>query len=114
MSGTKCLMAGLVLSVVAGSNAAHATPLNPSCTNRDAVVTHLSKTYQEQPVAIGLASNGGVFEVLTNNAGTSWSIIVTMPDGTSCMVAPGNTGNRFSRPRLKPPASKGLCLVTAS
>ena len=69
MCGTKCLMAGLVLSVVAGSNAAHATPLNPSCTNRDAAVTYLSKTYQEQPVAIGLASNGGVFEVLTNNRG---------------------------------------------
>ncbi|MDG2270583.1 MAG: hypothetical protein P8M28_09250 [Alphaproteobacteria bacterium] len=89
MYRTKCLMAGLVLSVVAGGNVTHAAQPNPSCTDRNAAVTHLAKKYQEQPVAIGLASNGGVFEVLTNDAGSTWSIIVTMSDGTSCMVAAG-------------------------
>jgi hypothetical protein len=49
----------------------------------------LSKNYQEEPVAMGLASSGGVVEVLTNDKGSSWSIIVTMPSGKTCLVASG-------------------------
>jgi hypothetical protein len=89
MYRTKCLLAGLVLSVVADGNVTHAAQPHPSCTDRTAAVTHLAKKYKEQPVAIGLASNGSIFEVLTNDAGSTWSIIVTMPDGTSCMIAAG-------------------------
>ncbi|MBO6784952.1 MAG: hypothetical protein JJ899_17005 [Alphaproteobacteria bacterium] len=89
MFRTTSLIAGLVLSVVAGSNHAHAAQPNPSCTDRDSAVTHLARKYQEKPVALGLASNGSVIEVLTNDGGATWSIIVTMPDGTACMIASG-------------------------
>lgn len=89
MFGTKCLFAGLVLSVVAGSNIAGAAQPNHSCTDRASALAHLSKKYSEAPVAIGLANNGGVVEVLTDSAGATWSIIITMPDGTACMVAAG-------------------------
>lgn len=89
MFRTKRLFAGLVLSVVAGSSIAEAAQPNHSCTDRNSALSHLSKKFREEPVAIGLASNGGVVEVLTNNAGTTWSIIITMPDGTACMVAAG-------------------------
>jgi hypothetical protein len=37
---------------------------------------------------MGLVSNGAVLEVLTSDKG-SWTIIVTRPDGTSCVVAAG-------------------------
>ncbi|MDA0786882.1 MAG: hypothetical protein O3B37_11405 [Proteobacteria bacterium] len=89
MFGTKSLFAGLVLSVVAGSNFAEAAQPNHSCTDRTSALTHLSKKYSEEPVAIGLASNGGVVEVLTDSAGSTWSIIITMPDGMACIVASG-------------------------
>ena len=52
-------------------------------------MSHLSSAYRERTVALGLASNGGVLEILTNEAGTTWSIILTTPDGVSCMVATG-------------------------
>ena len=89
MFRTNSLFAGLVLSVVAGSNFANAAQPNPSCTDRESAVSHLAQKYREKPVALGLASNGGIIEVLTNDAGSIWSIIVTMPDGTACMIATG-------------------------
>ena len=38
--------------------------------------------------ATNLASNGTVLEVLASNKG-SWTIILTKPDGMSCVVASG-------------------------
>ncbi len=90
MLRTNSVIAGLVLSVVAGSgNAVAAQPDKNSCTDRSSALSHLSKNYQEQPVAMGLASSGGVVEVLTNDKGSSWSIIVTLPTGVTCLVASG-------------------------
>jgi len=90
MLRTYSVFAGLVLSVVASSgNAVAAQPNQTNCTDRSSALKHLSAAYQEEPVAMGLASSGGVIEVLTNDKGTSWSIIVTMPSGVTCLVASG-------------------------
>lgn len=87
--GTQSLFAGLVLSVVAGSNIAEAAQPSHSCTDRTSALTHLAKKYSEAPVAIGLASNGGVVEVLSEPAGSTWSIIITIPHGMACIVVSG-------------------------
>ncbi len=90
MFRTYSIIAGLVLSVVASSgNALADQPNQTNCTDRSSALSHLSKTYREQPVAMGLASSGGIVEVLTNDKGSSWSIIVTMPSGVTCLVAAG-------------------------
>ena len=89
MFRAKHLLTGLALSVAANTNIAQATPPKDAFTDRDSAVSHLSSAYRERTVALGLASNGGVLEILTNEAGTTWSIIVTTPDGVSCMVATG-------------------------
>ena len=61
----------------------------PACTKRTDVVKHLANKYSEAPVAIGLANNGGVIEVLSSKKGDSWTIIITMPNSTACMIAAG-------------------------
>lgn len=71
-----------------GLNQASATQ-QPACTKRTDVVKHLANKYSEAPVAIGLANNGGVIEVLSSKEGSSWTIIITMPNGTACMIAAG-------------------------
>ena len=92
MFRTNSVIAGLVLSVVAGSgNAVAAQPNQTNCTDRARALSHLSKTYQEQPIAKGLASSGGVVELLTNDKGASWSINVTLPTGVTCLVAEGES-----------------------
>lgn len=81
------LLAGIALC--ASANTAAANESGIACTDRDSAVTHLPTKYSEHTVALGLASNGGVLEILTDEAGATWSIIVTTPDGLSCMVANG-------------------------
>lgn len=59
------------------------------CDERERVLTHLAKKYQEAPVAVGLTSGGGLIEVLSTGSGETWTIIVSNPDGVSCLVAAG-------------------------
>ena len=40
---------------------------------------------------MGLANNGGVLEILVSQSSESWTIIVTMPNGVSCLVAAGES-----------------------
>lgn len=65
------------------------------CTNRSEVLGHLANKYSEAPVALGLASNGGVIEVLASHSGNTWTIIITMPSGISCMLAAGENWERL-------------------
>ncbi len=61
------------------------------CTARTEVQGHLDSKYSEAPVAMGLANNGGVIEVLSSGSGTTWTIIITMPNGVSCLLAAGES-----------------------
>jgi hypothetical protein len=80
----------LVPALTLGSfeTAAQAAAQAP-CSPRTDVLGHLAKKYGESPVAIGVTNKGGLVEVLTTGDGNTWTIIVSMPNGTSCMVAAG-------------------------
>ena len=58
---------------------------------RTEIVDYLGQTYDEAPVAGGIASNGSVLEVFTSPDGNSWTIVLTSPDGTSRVMAAGET-----------------------
>lgn len=60
-----------------------------NCGARTTVLDYLSTKYKEKPVAMGIAANGSLIEVLSSNKGTTFTIIVTVPDGKTCMVAAG-------------------------
>ena len=79
------LAAGLLVPLTISGNA-HA---QLKCGDREAALAHLSNKYHEAPVAVGLATNGGVVEVLSTQDGSTWTIIVTMPNGKSCLIAAG-------------------------
>lgn len=65
------------------------------CDKRAEVMNHLQQKYSEAPVALGMANNGGVVEVLTNGEGKTWTIIITMPNGLSCLVAAGQNWEKI-------------------
>jgi hypothetical protein len=77
------------VAVLAFGLAQTASAQQPACTKRSDILSHLANKYSEAPVAIGLANNGGVLEVLSSQSGKSWTIILTMPNGTACMIAAG-------------------------
>lgn len=59
------------------------------CKPRADALRILADKYAEAPVAIGLANNGALVEVLAAKDGTTWTILVTTPAGRSCMVSAG-------------------------
>lgn len=76
-------------ALFAATAALPASAQQSPCTKRPEVVGHLAKQYSEAPVAIGLSSNGGVVEVLSSKKNQSWTMIITMPDGNTCLMAAG-------------------------
>jgi hypothetical protein len=100
------LIFGLVLSVLSLATTASAQNTVPAaCADRGQALNHLSVKYAEAPVAMGLASNGGVVEVLSSTAGESWSILITMPNGMTCLIASGENWEK-----LKPQQAQGPLL----
>jgi len=61
----------------------------PICSDRGSLMTQLKGKYSEQPKSMGLAANGSVLEVLTAKTGT-WTILLTNPQGITCMIAAGD------------------------
>jgi len=58
------------------------------CTARDGLLSQLESQYGEVPVAIGVA-DGALIELLTAKDGITWTIILTSPQGRSCLIASG-------------------------
>lgn len=59
------------------------------CAERSDILKSLQREYQEAPNAMGMSDNGAVVEVLAARDGTTWTILMTTPDGTSCVIATG-------------------------
>lgn len=60
-----------------------------TCFDRGALIKHLGGKFQEAPVAAGLAANGSVLEVFTSPDGVTWTIVLTQPNGATCVMASG-------------------------
>ena len=67
------------------------------CGPRTAVLERLKSLYDEVPVSVGLGNDGGVVEVVASRAGT-FSIVVTRPDGLSCLLATGRDWEPLQAP----------------
>jgi hypothetical protein len=83
-------MLRIIAAVLIATSLALPASAQSVCGERGKFLEHLGSNYQEGPVAMGLVSNGSVLEVLTSEKG-SWTIIVTQPDGKSCVVAAGES-----------------------
>lgn len=61
-----------------------------ACGERAKFMTNLANNFNEQPVAMGLTNKGAVIEVFSSNKSGSWTFLVTMPSGITCVVASGS------------------------
>ena len=58
---------------------------------RTEIVKTLGERFAEQSVALGIAKNGGMIELFTAKDGETWTLILTMPDGMSRVIATGES-----------------------
>lgn len=85
-------LAGALLTcfgAFAGSAEAQTVTTPAVCAQHETIVERLNQEYSETPVGTGLASAGFLVEVFASPGGT-WTIVITQPGGTACLVASGN------------------------
>ena len=75
-----------------------ATSAESVCGNRDDIVARLESGYQEFNSAMGMSTNGGLVELYTSENGT-WTLMLTQPNGVSCLIAAGQNWESFNSPK---------------
>lgn len=60
-----------------------------SCNLRGQVLDHLAMKYGEIPTATGVTEGGGLIELLVDPVDDTWTLILSMPNGQSCILAMG-------------------------
>jgi hypothetical protein len=58
------------------------------CGPREQIVKTLGETFKEAPIGMGITQPGQVVEIFASSSG-SWTMVVTTPNGTSCLIAAG-------------------------
>ena len=79
------LLAGVLLASTAMTAAAEG---GPPCGPRKALTKKLEQAYGETRQGVGLTGGQVLFEVWTSENGT-WTLLLTRPDGKSCVMAVG-------------------------
>ena len=69
-----------------------------ACGDRVDLLSQLKSKYHESPAAYGMTGNGSVVELMTSDDG-SWTLVLSFPNGRSCMMATGE-GWEQSKARL--------------
>ena len=62
-----------------------------NCAPRPAIVERLSQQYGETRRGVGLVQQGSVMEVYASAETGTWTIVVTLPSGITCLVASGQS-----------------------
>jgi hypothetical protein len=91
----QAMLLGAAIGALIISTTAVAAPAG--CAARADVLKQLAKQYHEAPVAVGLINVGALVEVLTSQDGSTWTILVDRPDGTSCLFAAGEGWQNLKR-----------------
>ena len=81
------ILFGLLLASL-NAPAANAQAIPQMCDDRAEVLSALDGNFSEKPVSLGLSLDGRVVEVLKSPGGT-WTIIMTAPNGVSCLLIAG-------------------------
>ena len=85
LAAAGALAAGLMTGAVSEAAA------EPVCAKHADVVRQLGAQHAETQVALGLAANGGVVEIFSTKDGATWTMVITMPNGITCMMASGES-----------------------
>jgi len=78
----------ILASALIATSASNAFAMS-NCGDRDHVIASLSDKYSERHIASGFQSEAGLMEIWASDADGSWTILLTRPDGQTCVMASG-------------------------
>ena len=96
------VIAAIAAGFIWASEAAQAQMV---CGKRADMVRHLSEQYGETRRSMGLAEGRGVVELYASEETGTWTILITSPQGTACMMA---AGRAF---QVEPPEPSNMGLI---
>ena len=73
-----------------------------ACAERATVVDRLADKFGETWQSMGLNPQNGVVEVYASDQTGTWTILITRPDGVSCLIASGEMWEEDAAPLVKP------------
>lgn len=88
----------VLAALLAGSAAQPVQAQGAVCAARDDVVERLRQKYGESRRGIGLLQDQRVVEIWTSEKSGSWTIVVTLPDGSTCLLAAGENWEPMDEP----------------
>ncbi|MEQ3625863.1 MAG: hypothetical protein ABNH26_08150 [Celeribacter sp.] len=97
------LFATTGLVALAAADVTHAQNVfspNANCAAREAVLARLANGYGETRQSVGLGSDQALVETYANDESGSWTITVTLPDGTTCLLAAGQAYEKLHGHRV--------------
>lgn len=80
------LVAALLIVMTSPSLALDLSSCAPS---RQVAAQSLEESYQEKSIAYGTTASGYLIEIFASKGGKTWTILVTDPEGKSCLFAMG-------------------------
>lgn len=83
------IAAMILASVVVVAGYVTEAEAQPTCVPRPQLVKLLKSAHGELPVSIGLGANGSVFELFSSGEGNTWTLVMTKPNGYSCLIMSG-------------------------
>jgi hypothetical protein len=85
-----------VVGIMLTTNPALANPTN--CAQRTEMVEKLKIRFGESRQSIGLTPGGQALELFAHPEKGTWTILLTLPNGTSCMMASGHDYQAVKQP----------------
>ena len=80
---------GLVMAWAIAADAVAAEVGFRGCGTLSEVADWLGRTFGETPFASGIQGGGRLFELFAARRGETWTVVVTDPDGESCIMTEG-------------------------
>lgn len=84
----------LFLTLILASSATLPAAAQSACGKRDEIVKIITNKYKEVPRALAIAGQSNLLEVYASESG-SWTILITQPQGSACIVAAGQSWEEF-------------------
>lgn len=79
----------IVIPAIIAASVASSSHAMQMCADRDRVVASLTDQYSEKHLASGLQSSSGLMEIWVSETDGTWTILLTQPDGRTCIMASG-------------------------
>ncbi len=73
------------------------------CSQHGKIIGQFANVYKEIPVAGGLTEDGRLVEVLSTGDGKTWTIIISKPNGETCVMM---AGEGWQKLKFKPAAEE--------